>query len=122
MAKEISMRTILLTTATIVALSLALPASTGTWTGRISDSPCGASHAAMKKQHGGTLTDEDCTAACVKNGGKYVFVSGGRVYAISNQDQPDLARFAGKAVEIAGDMEGTTITVSKVSAAGKKTS
>src|SRR5262245_31102860 len=89
-------------------------AATGTWTGTISDSGCGASHAKMKAQHPGT--DEECTVACVKAGGKYVFVTGGKVYTIANQDEKDLALNAGKMVTLTGNMEGTSITVSKVAA------
>jgi hypothetical protein len=95
-------------------------AATGTWTGAISDSGCGASHAKMKAQHPGT--DAECTAACIKNGGKYVFVSGGKVYTIANQDERDLAANAGKTVRLTGDMEGTSVTVSKIAtSSGKKT-
>ena len=45
-----------------------------TWTGKISDSMCGASHAGM----GTKMSDHDCTVGCVKAGAKYVFVSKGR--------------------------------------------
>ena len=47
-----------------------------TWTGKISDSMCGGSHAKMIAAHGGAskMTDRDCTLACTKAGGKYVFV------------------------------------------------
>jgi len=48
-----------------------------TWTGKISDSECGAAH--MKGQHGKKMSDGECTAACVKGGEKYVFVSKGKV-------------------------------------------
>ena len=94
-------------------------ASTGTWTGTISDSGCGASHAKMKAQHPGT--DAECTAACIKNGGKYVFVSAGKTYTITNQDEKDLAANGGKTVVLTGDMEGTSVTVSKIAPATKKT-
>jgi hypothetical protein len=102
-----------------VAMLLAAPgafAATGTWTGKISDSMCGASHAKMAAQHSGTgkVSDADCTEACVKAGGKYVFASGGKVYTIANQDDKDLAMNAGKTVRLTGDMQGTSITVSKV--------
>ncbi|PWT83263.1 MAG: hypothetical protein C5B57_07160 [Blastocatellia bacterium] len=108
---------------TIVAFTLLTPgafASNGTWTGTISDSGCGASHAAMKKQHGGKMTNAQCTEACVKGGAKYVFVSGGKAYKIANQDERDLAAHAGKSVRLSGEMQGDTITVSKVAAASKK--
>lgn len=109
----------LMMTATIMLLAApgAFAAST-TLTGKISDSGCGASHAKMKAQHPGT--DAECTVACVKGGGKYVFVSGGKVYTIANQDNQDLALNAGKTVKITGDVEGTTITVSKIAASTKK--
>ena len=43
-----------------------------TWTGKISDSKCGATHAAG--EHGKKMTDRACTEACVK-GGVTVFAS-----------------------------------------------
>jgi hypothetical protein len=54
-----------------------------TWTGKISDSMCGATHKAM--EHGGKkLSDRDCVQACLKDGAKYVFVSEGKVYDVTN--------------------------------------
>ena len=54
------------------------------------------------------------TAACVKAGGKYVFLSGGKVYTIANQGEKDLALNAGKTVTLTGDVQGTALTVSKL--------
>ena len=49
-----------------------------TWTGAISDSMCGASHAGMRT-HGEKITDRECTVACLSyqtpDAPKYVFVS-----------------------------------------------
>ena len=89
-----------------------------TWTGQISDSMCGASHAKMI----GTskMTAHDCTRTCVKAGGKFVFVMNGKVYNIANQDDPDLQTHAGHTVQLTGDMSGDTITVSKVVMPKKK--
>jgi hypothetical protein len=42
------------------------------------------------------------------------------VYAIANQDDKALALNAGKTVQLAGDMVGTTITVSKITPSAKK--
>jgi hypothetical protein len=56
----------------------------------------------------------------VKAGAKYVFTSGGKVYAIANQDDKDLAANAGKTVRLTGDMQGTTITVSKITMPARK--
>jgi len=57
-----------------------------TWTGKISDSMCGASHAKMIAEHGGSgtakMTDRECTQACIKAGGKYVFVTNGKVDSV----------------------------------------
>ena len=84
-----------------------------TLTGQISDSMCGASHAKMIAGHAG-MTDRDCALACVKGGGKYVFVSDGKVYNISNQDLPLLQVHAGHTVQLTGDMKGDTIMVSNI--------
>ena len=86
-------------------------------TGRISDSTCGKSHSAM----GDMGKDPNkCTAACVKGGAKYVFVSGDTVYAVKNQNFAGLAANAGASVELMGDVDqaGKTITITKVGMAG----
>jgi hypothetical protein len=96
---------------------LALPgfAAQQTMTGQISDSMCNGNHAAMDS--GGKKMDaHECALACIKAGGKYVFVSGGKVYAISNQSLPDLSTHAGHTVKMTGDVsaDGKSVTVSKV--------
>jgi hypothetical protein len=96
-------------------------AAPATMTGMISDSMCGASHAKMMSMHkDAKMTERDCTLACVKGGGKYVFVSDGKIYQISNQDLAALAKEAGEPVQLTGDVNGDTITVSKVAMAKKK--
>lgn len=98
-------------------------AATRTMRGKISDSMCGLTHKAMIEHANGKLTDAQCTEACVKNGAKYVFASGGKVYTIANQDAKDLAANAGKTVRVTGDVQGTSITVDTVAAStGKKKS
>jgi len=60
-----------------------------TMTGMISDSACGASHAKMMDMHKDPkmkMTERECTQACVKAGGKYVFVADGKVYNVANQN------------------------------------
>jgi hypothetical protein len=92
-------------------------AATMTMDGMISDSMCGASHAKMMEMHkDAKMTDRDCTLACVKGGGKFVFVSGGKVYNLANQKVAALTEHAGETVSLTGNVEGDTITVSKVSA------
>lgn len=83
-----------------------------TWTGKISDSKCGAKH--MADEHGKRMTARECTEACVKNGAKYVFASKGKVYQIENQDDADLTLHAGHTVKLTGEMKGDSITVSKI--------
>ena len=85
----------------------------GTFTGKISDSSCGVSHAKMMGEHG--KSERACTLACIKGGSKYVFVSGNGVYQITNQDFADLEKRAGQMVELTGDMKGDTVTVTKIS-------
>ena len=95
-------------------------AATMTMTGMISDSMCGASHAKMMEMHkDAKMTDRDCTLACVKGGGKYVFVSDGKVYQIANQDLAALQKDAGESVRLTGDVTADTIKVSKVEMAKK---
>jgi hypothetical protein len=107
----------------LVGLSSFVQAAEKTLTGKISDSMCGISHAKMMAEHkSGKMTDRDCTLACVKDGGKYVFVSGGKVYTIENQDLALLQDHAGHTVRLTGEMKGDTITVSKIVMPGKKKS
>lgn len=96
-------------------------AATMTMTGMISDSAYGASHAKMMDMHKDAkmkMTQRDCTLACVK-GGKFVFVSDGKVYTVANQNLAALTEHAGETVSLTGDVNGSTATASKVSAGGK---
>lgn len=94
-----------------------------TWSGKISDSDCGRSHKAAIEHAGKKLSDHDCVIACVKDhNAKYVFVSGGKIYQISNQDFAGLEEHAAHNIKLTGDMSGDTITVSKIEMAGKSKS
>jgi hypothetical protein len=88
-----------------------------TWSGAISDSMCGASHAAMST-NGARVSDRDCTVACVSyqtaDSPTFVFVSQGKVYSIANQRFGGLARYAGQPITLTGEMNNNTITVSKI--------
>ena len=97
-----------------IAFTTALSTFAATWTGQISDSACGMSHAKMLAEHKDMKTDKDCTLACIKGGSKYVFVSDGKVYNISNQNLAALKTNAGETVTLSGTMKGDSITVSKV--------
>ena len=87
-----------------------------TWTGKISDSMCGGDHSKMATEHAGAkkASDRECTLACVKDGGKYVFVSEGKTYTVANQDYAGLQQHAGHTVRLTGDVKGDSITVSKI--------
>jgi len=92
-----------------------------TWTGKISDASCGANHAKMMAEHKDAKTERDCVGICIKGGDKYVFVSGGKVYQVSNQDLAALAEHAGHTVRLTGEMTGDSIAVSKIAMPAKKT-
>jgi hypothetical protein len=98
------------------------------WTGQISDSICGSDHRAMMKEHTpkgevpgqtrGSPRDmaHDCVLTCVKSGGAFVFVTGGKVYQIENQDFGMLPEHAGHTVRLTGELQadGKTIKISNV--------
>ncbi len=94
-------------------------AATMTMTGTISDSMWGVSHVKMTAGHP-NMTDRACTLACVKGGAKYIFVSNGKVYQITNQNLGDLEKNAGESVSMTGDVNGDAITVTKVMMEKKK--
>lgn len=84
-----------------------------TWVGKISDSNCNAKHPAGEHE-GKKMTDADCTQVCVKKGAKYVFVSKGTVYQLSNQESKTIASHAGEEVNLTGELKGNTITATKI--------
>jgi hypothetical protein len=89
--------------------------------GTISDSACGASHAKMiDRDKPAKMTERDCTLACVKYGGKFVFVRDGKVYNIANQNFEALMEHAGESVRLTGNLYRDTVTVSKVQTTGQK--
>ncbi|HUA22348.1 MAG TPA: hypothetical protein VMB25_26565 [Bryobacteraceae bacterium] len=79
-------------------------------TGTISDSMCGATHPSG-------VPAKQCTLGCVKKGAKYVLVSDGKVYQISNQKNPGLMKYAGNSVKVSGKVAGDSITISKIAPA-----
>jgi hypothetical protein len=84
-----------------------LYAATGTWTGYISDSMCGAKGTSEKHA--------DCAAKCVKeHGAKYVFVNDAdkKVYAIDDQDK--VAAHAGHHVTVKGSVDGDNLKLASI--------
>ena len=88
-----------------------------TWTGEISDSHCRVEHEPIAEGDP-ILPSPDCVKLCLKSGYKYVFVVDEKVYTIANQDNPDLAKFAGQAVKLTGELKGDAITVSRIEPPG----
>ena len=88
-----------------------------TFTGRISDNMCAAKHEASEGQP--EPEPHACTLACLKGGSKYVLVSDGKTYKITNQDLSGLDTNAGAAVRLTGELAGDSITVSKIEPAGQ---
>lgn len=105
------MRMMISAIALVVGATVAAGAAPETWTGKISDSHCGAKHKTME---GKKTTDRECTEMCIKGGEKYVFVSKDKVYQIADQKDPALATHAGHTVLLTGEMKGDTITVAKI--------
>lgn len=102
----------------LITALLSLPgfAAQKTWTGQITDSMCGASHAGMGDMG---KNPKECIAACAKGGAKYAFVAEGKVYEIANQALTGLKNPDGKPVRLTGDLasDGKTIMVSKIAPA-----
>jgi hypothetical protein len=97
--------------ALVFGAAVSAGAAPATWTGKISDSQCGAKHKVMD---GKKMSDRECTEMCIKGGEKYVFVSKGKIYQVADQKDAALATHAGHTVLLTGEMKGDTITVSKI--------
>ena len=100
------MRKVLAFATLILMTSVFSLAMEKTWTGKISNSDC--------KSMGKKMAAHDRVIDCVEKGSKYVFVTGGKTYSISNQDMPDLKEHAAHTVKLTGEMTGKTIAVSKI--------
>jgi len=83
------------------------------FTGRISDSICGASH----QPRAGTLSVRQCMFQCFKALAKWVLVDrNDNVLTIANQDLPGLPLYAGRPVQLTGRLEGGAILASRIEA------
>jgi hypothetical protein len=86
-----------------------------TFTGRISDSTCAASHQA--RAAAGELSDRQCLIACINALAKYVLVDqNNRAVPIANQDAMGLPLYGGRPVKITGELKGDAIVISRVEA------
>ena len=78
-----------------------------TFTGVISDSMCKQKHMMPGK------TDAQCVEECVKAGASYILVSGDKIYTL-NAKSGLISPYAGKKVQIEGDLKNNTITVTTI--------
>lgn len=107
----------------ITCASVTPAAAQETFTGRVSDSVCGASHEMNPSgllgagAAAGGLSDRQCLLACIKALAKYVLVDqNNQVLPIANQDAMGLPLYAGRPVKLTGERKGDAIFVTKVEA------
>jgi len=93
----------------VLALSIARISYSDTqrFDGVVSDSMCGKTHMMPGK------SDAQCVQECIKAGSKYVLVAGSKVYTLNAMPRT-LAPFAGKHVQIQGDLKGTELSVQSI--------
>jgi len=87
---------------------------TQTFTGKVSDAMCGATH--MEKG----IAPADCVRACVQKGAKYSLVVGDKVYTLDTADKTalgELNKLAWEQATVTGTANGDTISVKSVTAA-----
>jgi hypothetical protein len=102
----------LLLTAGLAALP-ALAAETQTFTGKVTDTMCGA-------QHKEGIPPADCVRACVKHGAHYALLVGDKVYTLDTENQSqmnELNKLAWENARVKGTANSDTIAVTSVNAA-----
>ena len=87
-------------------------ARSDSWTGVVSDSHCGLKHSKAG------AAAAACVEKCVSGGGKYVFVSGKKLYQVEPQEK--FQGMGGKEVKVTGTMEGDKITAESVEPAASQ--
>lgn len=111
----------------LLAATITGGAAEQTWTGVISDSHCGAAKHPTEYR-GRQITERECiigtedgeVRGCVKGGGEYILVSGGKIYKISNQDFAGLRAHAADNVRLTGELAGDAIKVKSITKASDK--
>jgi hypothetical protein len=96
-----------------LAATPAVAAGTQTFTGKVSDTMCGAKH-----QEG--IPPADCVRACVKHGAKYALVVGDKVYTLDTSNKTnldELNKLAWEEAKVKGTANGDVISVESVTAA-----
>jgi len=85
------------------------------FSGRLSDSMCGASH--QMKAAAGKVSERECLFECIKALAQYVLVDDKQqVIAIANQDLGGLPLYAGRPVRITGELKDGAIVAAKIEA------
>ena len=84
------------------------------WTGQIGDSMCGLEAQHSKGPGGKTMSARDCALDCVKHGGSYVLIAGGKVFKLANADKVGVVAHAGYSVDVVGTLQGDAIAISKI--------
>ena len=85
------------------------------WSGRLSDSMCGASH--QLKAAAGKMAERECVFECIKALAKYVLVDDKQqIIPIANQDLAGFPLYAGRPVRITGELKDGAIVAAKIEA------
>ena len=97
----------ILLSATFPFAGMIAHAATQTFAGVVSDSMCAKQHMIPGK------TAAQCIEECIKAGSGYVLVVDNKVYKLSAK--PDtLAKFAGKHVQVEGELRDNTIAITAI--------
>jgi hypothetical protein len=94
----------------------ALAGKAETLTGEVGDAMCGAKHEMAG-------SPAECTRECIKQGSKYVLISGDKVYTLETKDKDaleQLDKLAGQQAKVTGTVAGDVIQVGSVAAAAGK--
>jgi hypothetical protein len=85
------------------------------WSGRLSESMCGASH--QMKAAAGKMSERECMFECLKALAKFVLVDDKQqVIPIANQDLGGFPLYAGRPVRITGELKDGAIVANKIEA------
>src|SRR6266481_6774417 len=85
------------------------------WSGRLSDSMCGASH--QMRAAAGKMSERECIFECIKALATYVLVDDkDQVIPIANQDLGGFPLYAGRPVRITGELKDGAIVATKIEA------
>src|ERR1700761_7713949 len=76
--------------------------------GYVSDSHCGAHHAAV------SAANSKCVDVCMKKGSDPVLVSDGKVYKFDDASKDKAKAMAGQEVSVEGTVSGDTITATNL--------